>query len=161
MDDDTLDADTLLDRVRARYDGLVAHDVWGERGLFYNPGGDLPRGAYFLTVKERNGENDRASNLDRPGVYRVNVGLSKGSYRTRFGDPPARPPKGGVVDTGHEFTTTDELLPHPVYAWAGWVCVLSPSAETLSTLWPLVDEAYERAVGAYEERTATRERSTA
>jgi hypothetical protein len=39
-----------------------------------------------------------------------------------------------------------------VYAWAGWVCVLSPSDETLSELWPLVDATYERAVSAYEAR---------
>lgn len=147
-----MDADTLLDRVEARYDGLVRHETWGERALFYNPDGDLPRGTYVLTVKERDGDNDRASELDRPGVYRVSIAASKEGYRERFGAPPERPPKGGVVTTGHDFTGSDELLPHPVYAWAGWVCVLSPTEETLDALRPLVDEAYERAVAAYAGR---------
>ena len=147
-----MDAETLLDRVRAQYDGLVTHETWGERALFYNPDRDLPRGTYLLTLKERDSDNDRASNLDRPGVYRVNVGLPGRAYRERFGDPPPRPSKGGVVDTGHDFAALDQLLPHPVYAWAGWVCVLSPSDETVESLWPLVDAAYERAVAAYETR---------
>ncbi len=149
-----MDAETALERVRARYDGLVSRDSWGEHALFYNPGGELPRGAYFLTVKTRDGGHDRAAALDRPGVYRVNFGVSKTTYEERFGPPPERPPKGGVVDTGHDFSREDVLLPHPVYAWAGWVCVLSPAAETLESLWPLVDEAYERAVARYDERLA-------
>jgi hypothetical protein len=154
-----MDADTLLELVRGRYDGLVDHDTWGERALFYNPGGDLPRGTYFLTVKERDSDNDRASDLDRPGVYRVTLGLSKTTYCERFGTPPSRPGAGGVVDTGHDFTVLDELLPHPTYAWAGWVCVLAPSRETVETLWPLVDEAYERALATFGRRTCDRERA--
>jgi hypothetical protein len=147
-----MDANTLLDRVDARYDGLVRHETWGERALFYNHDGDLPRGTYFLTVKEHDGDNDRASELDRPGTYRVSFAPSAAGYRERFGAPPDRPARGGVVATGHDFARVDELLPHPVYAWAGWVCVLSPTAETVEELWPLVDEAYERAVTAYRER---------
>jgi hypothetical protein len=147
-----MDAETVLDRVQAQYEGLVRHETWGERALFYNPDGELPRGTYCFTLKERDGDNDRASALSRPGVYRVNLGLSTADYRERFGEPPARPPKGGVVDTGHDFATLDELMPHPVYAWAGWVCVLSPSDETVEALWPVVDAAYERAVAAYETR---------
>jgi hypothetical protein len=105
-----MDADTLLDPVRSRYDGLVLHESWGERALFYNPDGRLPRGAYFLTVEERDGDNDRASDLDRPGVFRVSVGLPRAVYRERFGSLPERPSKGGVVDTDAEFTAIDELI---------------------------------------------------
>jgi hypothetical protein len=102
-----MDATTLLDQVRARYDGLVAHETWGERVLFYNPDGDRPRGRYFLTVKEHDSDNDRTLALNRPGVYRVSVAPTRASYVARFGPPPERPPNGGVVDTGHDFTVTD------------------------------------------------------
>jgi hypothetical protein len=156
-----MDADTLLDLGESRYGGLVRRETWGERVLFYNPDGELPRGRYFVTVKEGDGENDRASALDRPGVYRLNIGLSKEWYRERFGPLPDRPGKGVVVDTGHDFTVTDELLPHPVYAWAGWVSVLSPSDGTIEDLWPLLDAAYERAVAGYEARMRREQRSTA
>jgi hypothetical protein len=147
-----MDVETLLERVQARYDGLALEDSWGEHALFYNPGGELPRGAYFLTVKTHDGENDCASALDRPDVYRVNLGVSTATYEAWFGPRPPRPENGDVVDTGHDFTRLDELLPHPVYAWAGWVCVLSPTEETLASLWPLVDEAYERALVRYRGR---------
>lgn len=55
--------------------GTVLVKSWGEKGIFYNPGLVLKRGAYVLTVKEKDGDNDKASNLDRTGIYRVNLGL--------------------------------------------------------------------------------------
>lgn len=148
-----MDADVLLSRLADAYDDVVLVEAWGERGLFYNPRQALARGTYFVTVKDHDGPNDRASNLDREGVYRVNLGVDEATYRRLFGDPPARPPKGESVDTGHDFTRLDEVLPHPVYAWANWLCVLSPSEETLEELWPLVDAAYARARETFESRT--------
>ncbi len=72
-------------------EGTVRRESWGESGIFYNPGGVLKRGVYVLTVKEKDGANDRASRLDRPGVYRVSLGLRKETYVRRFGPLPARP----------------------------------------------------------------------
>lgn len=136
----------------ARYPGAVEVASWGERSVFHNPGGALPRGVYFLTVKERDGPNDRASRLDRDGVFRVNVGVGPAAYEERFGARPERPPKGGVVATGHDFTVTDTLTPHPVYGWMGWISVLCPSERTFSDLVPLVDAARARAAAAFETR---------
>lgn len=123
----------------------VLAESWGERGIFYNPGRVRKRGVYVLTVKEKDGGNDRASRLDRPGVWRVNLGLRKETYRALFGPQPKRPPKGGVVETGHDFTAPDRLMPHPVYGWMSWACVLNPSAETFEQLKPLLQESYEYA----------------
>lgn len=47
----------------------------GEKGIFYNPGKKLKRGVYVLTIKEKDGDNDRASNLSREEIYRVNCRL--------------------------------------------------------------------------------------
>lgn len=148
--------DDLLAQVSARYPGSVLVTTWGERSVFYNPERALPKGVYFLTVKERDGPNDRASMLDRSGVYRVNLGLGAAAYEERFGPRPARPPKGGVVDTGHDFTAVDVLLPHPVYAWMGWACVLSPSAATWAGLASAVDVAHAQAVARFEQRMRRR-----
>lgn len=60
-----------------------------------------------------------------------------------------------MVDTDHEFTTLDSLTPHPVYGWARWGCVLTPSEETLEPLWPLVDESYGAAKAQFEKRSAS------
>ena len=134
--------DEILKICRESLPDTVLVESWGERGIFYNPGLRRKRGVYVLTVKEKDGANDRASGLDREGVFRVNLGLRKETYRQRFGELPKRPPKGGVVELPCDFTALDTLLPHPVYAWMGWVCVLNPSAETFGALKPLVEEAY-------------------
>jgi hypothetical protein len=130
----------------------VHDDVnWGERALFYNPGRRLPKGIYFLTFKEKDGANDRASRIAR-GEYRLNFGISRQAFTERFGAVPARPPAGGVIDSGHDFTLSDRLTPHPVYGWMCWVAVKNPSAETFETLKPLLAEAYAHADAKFRKR---------
>lgn len=89
---------------------------------------------------------DHASDLDRPAIFRLNIGVEPDTYRAQFGPPPKLPRGGGVVDTGHDFRALDRLLPHPVYAPMSWLCILNPSATTFETLKPLLAEAYARAV---------------
>lgn len=134
----------LQDCLHALPDTVLV-ESWGERGVFYNPGLRRKRGVYVLTVKEKDGANDRASQLDREGVFRLNFGLRRETFRQRFGALPKRPPKGCAVDLPCDFTALDRLLPHPVYAWMGWACVLNPSAETFEELRPLIREAYDYA----------------
>jgi hypothetical protein len=63
-----------------------------------------------------------------------------------------------VVDTGHDFTQLNLLMPHPVYAWMGWVQLLSPSREVFEALLPLLDEAHQAALARATRRIATRNR---
>ena len=79
----------IADFLLARYPGLVAVNAWGEQSFFYNPGGLLPRGVYFATLKDKDGDNDKASNLGRDGVFRFNFGVSKASYENTFGGAPS------------------------------------------------------------------------
>lgn len=127
--------------------------AWGETSLFYNPDRQLPRGIYFATIKEKDGKNDCASNLDRPDVFRLNIGISKSTYVSLFGPQPSRPRAGGVIQSGHVFTALDQLIPHPVYGWMSWVCVLNPSAATFESVKPLLSEAYDLAVAKFTKRT--------
>lgn len=135
-----------------QYQGLLAVDAWGEQSFFYNPEGRLPRGVYFATLKNKDGDNDKASALDRDGVFRFNFGVSKSSYEAVLGKRPARPAAGGVVATGHDFTQLNTLLPHPVYGWMSWICVLNPDEAKMKTLRPMLDESYELAVMKYARR---------
>lgn len=144
----------ILTDLLNRYDGTVAVDAWGETSLFYNPGRVLPRGVYFATVKEKDGDNDRASRLDRDGVFRLNVGTSKPLYLEKFGPPPPRPGKGCIVEGPWSFEKLDELTPHPVYGWMSWVAVLNPTPETFAEVRSLIDAAYEKAVSSFEKRRA-------
>jgi len=144
--------EAIVSQVLDRYSGTVEVASWGERSVFYNPGNALARGVYFLTVKDHDGPNDQASQLNRAGVFRVNFGVAKQTYERLFGPKPARPPKGGVITTQHDFTALDQLIPHPVYGWMGWLSVLNPSGQTFEALRPLIDEAHDRAVATFAKR---------
>jgi hypothetical protein len=68
-------------------------------------------------------------------VFRLNIGLSRESYRSLF-----------LEEGSCDFTALDELMPHPVYGRMHWVCVLNPSEATFERLKPLLADAYELAV---------------
>lgn len=143
----------IVSKVTSELDGVVAKGSWGETSLFYNPGGVLPNGVYFCTIKERDGENDRSSRLSRDGIFRVSIGVSKETYESKFGVKPKRPPKGGIVDTGHDFKEVDVLMPHPIYAWMSWVCVLSPSRGLFDEeIYPLIVEAHGNAATKFNNK---------
>ena len=119
---------------------------WGEKSFFLNPGKQLKRGTYFATLKEKDGNNDRASYLERDGIYRLNIGVSKEVYLSLFHILPKRPAKGCFIDGDYDFQKKDRVLPHPVYGWMGWICVLNPSVETFEMCKGLLDDAYNKAV---------------
>ena len=88
-------------------------------------------------------DHDQDSDLNRPGVFRLNIGVSPAPFRSLFAETVAC-----------DFTVLDTLMPHPVYAGANWVCVLNPSAATFETVKPLLDGAYTLA----RERLARRQK---
>ena len=131
--------------------------AWGDTFFIYDPDRQLPPAGQFpfaTLVTQDYGDFDCASQLNRPGIFRLNIGVSKETYRSLFGPQPSPPAAGGVVETGHDFTALDQLLPHPVYAPQSWVCVLNPSAATFQSVRPLLAEAYRLAVGRYTKREA-------
>ena len=74
------------------------------------------------------------SNLARPGVFRLNIGVGKESFERLVGS----------IDVP-DHAALDQLLPHPVYARQRWLAILNPSRETFDqTVKPLIAEAYER-----------------
>lgn len=133
----------LISVLESSYEDINQIFTYREYSYFYNPNNILPRGVYFTTIKESDGQNDKASNLDRDDVYRLSFGLSKKTYEKLFGIKPKRPLKGEIVDTEHDFTVLNILTPHPVYAWMGWVQILNPKLEQLSMIQDLLDERYE------------------
>jgi hypothetical protein len=93
--------------------------AWGDTFFIFDPERNLePKFRFpFATIVTKDyGDFDRASNLDRPGIFRLNIGVSKDTYCSLFGPPPSPSGGAGVVDTGHDFTVLDQIMPHPVYA---------------------------------------------
>lgn len=147
-----LNADHILKYCLDTFDGTALVESWGERGIFYNPNHVLKRGVYVLTIKEKDGENDKGSNLNREGFYRVNIGLRKPTFKEMFDTIPLRPKAGCIVDMDCDFTAIDTVLPHPVYAWMGWISILNPSDGTFDKLKPLIQEAYDFSIEKFKKR---------
>lgn len=111
---------------------------WGDSFFIYDPQRNLegPRRFPFATIVTKDyGDFDNASKLDREGVFRLNIGVTRETFERLF---------RGVEE--HDFTALDRVMPHPVYAVNHWICVLNPSEDTFASLKPLLDEAYKAAV---------------
>ena len=92
-------------------------------------------------------EHDDASDLDRPGVFRLNLGVDRGTFE-----------RIAAADPDPDFTAFDRLLPHPVYGKQRWISILNPSHDTFgAVVIPLIALAHDRLAGRAAQRTgATR-----
>lgn len=103
----------------------------------------------FATIASTGNEYEKISNLDRPGVYRLNIGLSRETFRSLFG-------KGKVDISKYDFTALDVIMPHPDYSSQQFICVLSPSEATFNErIRSMLAEAYELVKSRYNKRKAT------
>ena len=128
------------------FNHIVPTNTWGELSFFINPDMKLKKGSYFCTIKEKDGENDKASNLNRDDVYRLNIGITKKTFQNLFGKLPIRPAKSQIILGDYDFTLLDKLMPHPIYGWMGWVAINNPSQQSFSNILPYLNEAYEKAL---------------
>jgi hypothetical protein len=120
--------------------GVDVVDAMGASFFFFDPDHKFP----FATLVT-NDEHDQASNLSRPSVFRLNIGVSKQTFQSLFGSRPAPSAEGGTEGC-YDFTALDRIMPHPVYGKMYWTCVLNPSEATFKTVQGLLAEAYDMAV---------------
>ncbi len=122
-------------------EGIAAGDTF----FFYDPDRTLEgkdQQPFATIVIKDYGEFDNASDLDRPGVFRLNIHVSKKTFAAQV----------GATGDHHDYTALDVLMPHPVYAPQFWICVLNPSESTFARLQPLLAEAYDRAAARLARR---------
>ena len=108
--------------------------AWGD--TFFIHKDDSHQFPFATIVIKDYGDFDNASNLNREGVWRLNIGVSKQTFDRLF-----------PVEKNHDFTALDVLMPHPIYGKNHFVCVLNPSDEMFESLKPLMAEAYSIAAG--------------
>ncbi len=99
----------------------------------------------FATIASTGNEYEQISKLDRPGVYRLNIGVSRETFKSLFGTN-----KINVSD--YDFTAFDTIMPHPDYSSQFFLCVLSPSEATFERIRPMLAEAYDVAIKRYNKR---------
>jgi len=111
------------------------------------PDSDLveARNAYFFSVDTEKhwpnfatlvttNEHDDASELDRPGVFRLNLGVDRPTFE-----------QIAAAEPDPDFAAFDRLLPHPVYGQQLWISILNPTHDTFErTVIPLITLAHDR-----------------
>ncbi|KWS03352.1 hypothetical protein AZ78_0898 [Lysobacter capsici AZ78] len=123
----------VIDGIVAAFDGVEAvQSVESDWFFFFGAEHHFP----FATVVNHDNDFDHLSRLDRDGVFRLNLGLSKSGFAAVFEI---------AQDEAWDYTALDRLMPHPMYARMHWVSVLNPSRLTFERLQPLLAEAYELA----------------
>jgi uncharacterized protein DUF6194 len=152
-------------------DTLKGVDVVVDSGssfFFYNPDSSLPPDHRFPFVTIVTSDiYDQFSNLNRPSVFRLNIGIGKQTFRSLFGKPKLPSDRESAAedsdsgddesDSDYDFTALDQLMPHPVYGRMYWVSVLNPTDETFNTkVRPLLAEAYDMVVSKYDRQAARR-----
>jgi hypothetical protein len=140
-----MDQDSIIQYVTDTFTGLeilrpTDGPGAGDTFFFYDPQRDTDpsRRLPFATIVTKDYQNfDTSSQLDRPNVFRLNIGVRRDTFRTLFGHLPTE-----ESTESYDFAALDRVMPHPAYGRQSWVCVLNPSPETFAAVKPLVAEAY-------------------
>ena len=123
-----------MNHIRDSYPETDILESSGTWFFSFDPERHFPNYATIVT----NNDYDDGSDLDREGVFRLNLGLTRATFERLVGDQidPANTPDYAALDT---------LLPHPTYAAQLWVSILNPSPATWrDVVIPLIAEAHDR-----------------
>lgn len=124
----------------------------GDTFIYYDPqrNRDPSHSLPFVTIVTKDyGEFDNSSKLDRPGVFRLNIGVGRDAFRALMGFAPT---EASAKSAEYDFAALSQVMPHPIYAAQSWVCILSPSAEAFEAIKPLLAEAYSNDVKRHTSR---------
>ena len=138
--------------VTASKEGGAPEVACGDRFFFYDPDGDTPadRRWPFATIVTKDYPGwDVASNLDRAGVYRLNLDVGRRRFEELFGFPAA---DFGARQDAFDFAASDRVLPHPTYAKQGWISIIVPGEATHEQLPALIGLAHQRARDRFQRR---------
>ena len=156
-----VDQDMIIQHITATFPGTeVLHPTDGSGAgdtFFYaaaqrdaDPAHRLPFAT--LVTKDYAGWDER-SQLDRPDVFRLNIGISRATFIKLFNHPPTAE---ATQSASHDFSALDHLMPHPTYAPQGWVCILNPSPQTFESVKPLLSEAHALVTARHSAKAGTR-----
>ena len=125
------DPDAITSWITATYPDTVVGTALGAT-FFSLDEEHWPNFATIVTTDEH--DMGTPSDLARPGVFRLNIGVGKESFEQLV-----------RADEDPDYAALDRVIPHPIYAKQRWVAILNPSDETFEAVAkPLIAEAYER-----------------
>lgn len=122
---------------------------WGDTFFYYAPDGAVPTATQpFATVVTKDYPEDRASRLDRPGVFRLNVAAGREAFVSWTGREPRE-----AADPDADPSAADVVAAHPVYGGLGWLAVVDPGPRTGEAARELLRTAHGLARSRYRRRT--------
>jgi len=128
-----MDAGAIANYITSTFPETTTATAMGATFFFNDPAKMFP----FATIVTTD-EHDQASDLNRPGVFRLNIGVGKETFQSFVG-----------TETTHDYKALDRLMPHPVYGQMYWLCVLNPSDATFERVKPLLKEAHDVSAKRY------------
>ena len=133
-----MNASAIVDYIMKTFPEVETTNAYGYDMFFYRSDRKLS----FATMISSDYDYDSVSNLNRLGVFRLNIGVSKQTFQSLFG-------RDEVDVNDYDFTALDVIMPHPEYAQYHFICVLAPSEETFEKIRALLAEAYDIAARRY------------
>jgi len=119
--------------------------AWGDSFAYDAASAALPadhRWPFATVITKDYPGFDESSQLNRHGVFRVNVNVGRDRFTQLVGYPPSEhKQRTPAVDPA----TKDVIIPHPQYGQQGWLAVVSPGVNTSALLRELLGEAHDRA----------------
>jgi len=141
-----MDETSVAEYITKTFPGVETTTNFGYTFFFYLSDHLLP----FATIASSDNEYEQISKLDRPGVFRLNIGVSRQTFQSLFGTTK-------IDVSNYDFTALDVIMPHPDYAPQNFICVLSPSEATFEKIRALLAEAYDIAVRRFTRRNKKKE----
>ena len=136
----------VADYIMKTFPKVETTAAYGYNMFFYSSDRKLS----FAILISSDYDYDNISDLNRPGAYRLNIGVSKQTFHALFGTDE-------VNVNDYDFTALDVLMPHPEYAQYHFICVLSPSEKTFENIRGLLAEAYDIAARRYASQNKNNE----
>jgi len=99
----------------------------------------------FVTIAHSDNDFDRVSNLNRDGVFRLNIGVSRETFDSLLADASSE---------NVDYSVLDIFLPHPDYSKQHFVCILNPSQENAEVTKKLILEAHSIAASRLKRKTS-------
>jgi hypothetical protein len=130
------DPEAISRTIRELYPETDVVEAMGATFFSLDPEKHWPNFATIVTTDEH--DEGAPSDLARPGVFRLNLGVSRPTFERLV---------GAMTEPDH--AAFDRILPHPVYAKQHWISILNPSDATFRDhVLPLLAEAHDRIASA-------------
>jgi hypothetical protein len=129
-DSQPLPRDELVAYLAGAFEGVDVTTALNAWFFSADPDTHWPNFATIVTTDEH--DMDVNSDLTRRKAYRLNIGVSPQTFKRLIDDTKQ-----------YDYTATDVIVPHPVYARQRWIAIVNPSRQTFEDLLrPLLDEAF-------------------